>query len=242
MKKHYIVHILTTGLLWAANAPADVIWSGEQNLSGYFQYIDLNFDSQTDVELWYLVSVSDSLEYEGYSAALRAYVDDPLIDVSNRILVDASNGSDAALPFSTLISGTPDSSLEWKGGLFAEGRVGEWSTSSADTEWSGLLGETGEAYLGIAFDVGESTHYGWIHVTLGEVNPDYGFRDPITASWAYESTPDTPIVAGVIPEPSTGILTMVGSLSILLIARSRRHGKQHRIPRIPSASTPPEEW
>jgi hypothetical protein len=225
MKKHYIVQMLVTGLLWAATANADIVWSGGQNLSGYDeQYIDLNSDSLTDVTIWYLISTSDALSPEDYSGVLRVYVDNSRIDGSNQILVDSSNGQDAALPFGTVISGTPDSSLEWNSGRYASGRVSYWSTFSSepDTEWRGMLGETGEAYLGIAFDVGESTHYGWIHVILGEVDSWTGFKSPITASWAYESTPDTPIVAGVIPEPSTGILTMVGSLSILLIARSRR--------------------
>jgi hypothetical protein len=221
MKKHHLAHILTAGLLWAANAQADIVWSGEQNLSGYEQYIDLNSDSLTDVFLAYSITISDALYPENAGGVLRAYVDFVTLDGSNQILVNTSRDSDAAaLPYGTLISGTPDSSLEWISGRYVSGAVGEWS--SPGTEWSGLLGETDEAYLGIDFDVGESTHYGWIHVTLGEVNPDYGFKDPITASWAYESTPDTPIVAGVIPEPSTGILTMVGSVGLLLHARSRR--------------------
>ncbi len=46
----------------------------------------------------------------------------------------------------------------------------------------------------------------------------------------------------VVPEPSTGILTMVGSLGLLLYARSRRREKQLRRPRFPTASPPPEEW
>jgi hypothetical protein len=224
MKTNHIAQILAAGLLWGANAPADIVWSGEQNLSGYEQYIDLNSDSLPDVLVLYLVGVSDELNSDGADGILRAYIEGFGIDGGNRILVDASDGSDAALPYGTLISGSSDSSLEWESGLFASGRVSYWSTDAPepDTEWSGLLGETGEAYLGIAFDVDESTHYGWIHVILGAVDPDYGFENPITASWAYESTPDSPIVAGVIPEPSTGILTMVGSVGLLFVARSRR--------------------
>jgi hypothetical protein len=225
MKKHHIVQMLAAGLLWAVTANADIVWSGEQNLSGHYQYIDLNFDSLTDAMLGYSIIADAVLNPEGTNGYLSASVNGYNIDGSNRILVDASSGSDATLPYGTLISGNPDPSLEWgSGGLYFAGSVSSWSTypPEPDTEWSGLLGETGEAYLGIAFEIGESTHYGWIHVTLGEVDSWTGFKSPITASWAYESTPDTPIVAGVIPEPSTGILTMVGSLGLLLPARSRR--------------------
>jgi hypothetical protein len=225
MKKYHVAHILTAGLLWAANAPADIVWSGEQNLSGYEQYIDLNSDSLIDLALAYWIIIPDGFYPEGTSAVLKAQVDGFPVDGTSRILVEASNGQNAALPYGTLVSSTPDVSLEWKGGLYAEGSVSGWSTypPEPDTEWSGLLGETGEAYLGISFDIGDATHYGWVHVVLGEEDSlGTGFRDPVTASWAYESTPDTPIVAGVIPEPSTGILTMVGSIGLLFIARSRR--------------------
>jgi hypothetical protein len=232
MKTNHIAQILAAGLLWSANTPADVIWSGDQNLSnnyqtidvGFWLHIDMNADSQTDVSLAYSVYSEGLVGSEGYDGHLWAYVDDINASRSNRILVDASNNQDAALSQGSLISGTPDSSLEWKSGSYAAGRVSYWISSppSSDEEWRGLLGETGDVYLGIAFEAEGATHYGWVNVTLGEVNPDFGFETPIMASWAYESTPDTPIVAGVIPEPSTGILTMVGSLSILLIAHSRR--------------------
>lgn len=240
MKYRYACMLCVGWLAVATSVPADIIWSGEQNLSGYAQNIDLNSDSQTDVILSYYI-VANFGDYLGF---LWAYIDELHIDRSNRILVDASNSLDAALPFGTLVSGSPDSSLEWISGQYAAGRVSYWSTEppEPDTEWRGLLGETGDVYLGIDFEVEGSTHYGWINVTLGEKNPDLGFETPITASWAYETTPDTPIIAGVIPEPSTGVLTMVGSLSLLLLARSRRRGNLRRISRIPNASPPPEEW
>ncbi|MDF7799901.1 PEP-CTERM sorting domain-containing protein [Pontiellaceae bacterium B1224] len=212
----------------AASAPADVVWSGEQNLSGYEQYIDLNFDSQTDVVVYYQVHEGDVFDPDSYTAILMAYIENGETD---QILVDASNNRDAALPFGTLISDTPDAPREWIGGKnVVSGRVGDWylNPPEPNTGWNGMLGETGEAYLGIAFDIDSSTHFGWVHVVLGENNPEYGFKDPITASWAYESTANTPISAGVIPEPSTGILAMIGSLALLFHARSRRRGKQGR--------------
>jgi hypothetical protein len=226
MKTHYIAQILAAGVLWAGTALADIVWSGEQNLTVDYSwlYIDLNSDSLTDAMVWYQVFVDDASYIGGTSGVLRVYTQNWGLDGANQILVDASNSQNSALPYGTLISGSPDSSLEWKSGLYASGRVSLWSNSSPEpeTEWSGMLGETGEAYQGIAFDIEGSTHYGWIHVTLGEVDPNYGLESPIIASWAYESTPDTPIIAGVIPEPSTGILTMVGSVGLLFVARSRR--------------------
>jgi len=248
MYKHYICQILAVGLLWSSNAVADVVWSGEQNLYVPYNYerqlIDLNSDSLTDALLLHYLVSPDVYPPIGTNGVLRAYADDSRIDGSNQILAAVSDGQDVALPYGTLISGTPDASLEWKSGRDASGLVSSWSTTipEPDTEWNGLLGQTGEAYVGIAFDVGESTHYGWIRVALGEVDPFTGFKSPILSSWAYESTPDTPIIAGAIPEPSTGILTLVGSLGLLLVARSRRRENKPILPRLPGASTPPDKW
>jgi hypothetical protein len=207
-----------------------MVWSGEQNLSGYAQYIDLNSDSLIDVVVRYTITADNWVFPPAYSGFLNAEVDGAPIDGSNRILVDPSIDLEAALPYGTLISGTPNTSHEWKSGMFAAALVSEWATDlpEPDTEWRGLFGENGNTYIGISFDVGESTHYGWINIALGPEGL-HGFETPITTSWAYESTPDTAIVAGAIPEPSTGVLTMVGSLSLLFLARSRRRGRSWRI-------------
>ena len=244
MKYHYSCMICAGWLAAATSIPADIVWSGEQNLSGREQLIDLNSDSQIDVALAYEITANTSIFPAHYSGFLQAFVDVPGIVASNRILVDSSDGLDAALPFGTLISSTPGSTYEWKSGLYAYGGVSEWS-SPPDTEWNGLLGVNGNTYIGIEFEIEGSIHYAWVNIALGPEGL-HGFETPITTSWAYESTPDTPIIAGAIPEPSTGILTVGGSLSLLLLARSRRRAKQGCAPiagcRVPKASTTPEEW
>jgi hypothetical protein len=244
MKHHYACMICAGWLAAAASIPADIVWSGEQNLSGQAQYIDLNFDSLVDVLLVYSEVSNASVFPTTYGGFLSARIDGPSVDGSNRILIDPSRELNAPLPFGTLISGTPGSTYEWKSGLYASGGVSEWS-SPPDTEWRGPLGENGNTYIGIEFEIEGSTHYAWVNIALGEEGPQ-GFEMPVTTSWAYESTPDTAIIAGAIPEPSTGILTVGGSLSLLFLARSRRRTKQRCAPiagcRIPKASTTPEEW
>jgi hypothetical protein len=211
----------------AASTPADIVWSGEQNLSGQAQYIDLNSDSLVDVLLEYAESSNASLFPTTYRGFLNASIDGYGVDGSNRILIDPSSELDAPLPFGTLISGTPDSTYEWKSGLYESGFVSQWSIP-ADTEWRGLLGENGNTYIGIEFEIEGSIHYAWVNIALGEEGPQ-GFEMPVTTSWAYESTPNSAIIAGAIPEPSTGILTVGGSLSLLFLARSRRRGRSWRI-------------
>ena len=227
--------ILCAGwLALAINSTADIIWSGEQNLSGYEQNIDLNSDALIDAILVYQITANNTIIPTAYSGFLDALVDGVNIDGSNRILVDPSTGLEATLPFGSLIAGTPAPPYEWEGGTgwYFAGRVSEWSTlpPDSDTEWRGLLGENGNTYIGISFDVEGATHYAWVNIALGPEGP-HGFEMPITTSWAYESTPDTPIVAGAIPEPSTGILTMLGSLGLIQLARSRHRRQQSHAPK-----------
>lgn len=57
------------------------------------------------------------------------------------------------------------------------------------------------AYLGVEFKIGEDTHYGWI-----EVDTPFLAGGGVIKAFAYESEPGVPIIAGVIPEPSSALL------------------------------------
>lgn len=68
-------------------------------------------------------------------------------------------------------------------------------------------------YVAVRFKRNGEWHYGWVQVTswldsMGFIN-----------GWAYESEPNTPIVIGVIPEPSSLLLAMC---SVALFFRRRR--------------------
>lgn len=86
------------------------------------------------------------------------------------------------------------------------------------------------AYIGVEFMAADGIHYGWIKYTgfsvyqfpvfgpngelLGYVN---GVNEPggVVNQWAYESTPNTPIFAGALPEPSRTMLLLLGIFSLL---------------------------
>ena len=71
------------------------------------------------------------------------------------------------------------------------------------------------AYFGLQFDIDGETHYGWVHLE----NSIYGVQATIH-EWAYESTPDTGLSAGVIPEPAT-MLLLLGGLGVLALHMKR---------------------
>jgi hypothetical protein len=74
---------------------------------------------------------------------------------------------------------------------------------------TGKYGEFYEShgYVGLEFDSEDGTHYGWLEIeglTHSSSIRIYG--------WAYESTSGVGIVAGAIPEPSSGILFTIGAI------------------------------
>ena len=74
---------------------------------------------------------------------------------------------------------------------------------------------SGPTYAGIRIDVGGELYYGWIHIqNLGGSN--WGQ----ISDWAYETRPDTSILAGEVPEPSCLSLCFFGIL-LLIVHRSR---------------------
>ncbi len=73
-------------------------------------------------------------------------------------------------------------------------------------------------YLGVEFQIAGETHYGWIGILPGE---DFAIRMDIV-DWAYETSPNTPLLAGQIPEPAAPILLAAG---LLLAAGFRRRSE-----------------
>ena len=92
------------------------------------------------------------------------------------------------------------------------GRAGQfWNTPAAwGPPWD-LRSPPGlRTYIGIEFEIDPASRYGWI-----EVQGHWSYPYAMVLGWAYESTPNTPILAGAIPEPSTFMLLGISSLVVL---------------------------
>jgi len=114
------------------------------------------------------------------------------------------------LEYGTQIDDAPESPGVWEGAgttpAFAScmnvGCIGLWLYPNAD------------AYFGLRFDIDGETHYGWVHV----INT-YGISGEVV-EWGYELLPDTGLLAGVVPEPST-VLLFLGGVGILAFRRQQ---------------------
>jgi hypothetical protein len=77
------------------------------------------------------------------------------------------------------------------------------------------------SYFGFRFvnEAGGTTHYGWAQLSAGTSG---GFPASIVA-YAFESTPNTAIQAGVVPEPGTYAMMLAGLAAVGgLVARRRK--------------------
>jgi len=69
------------------------------------------------------------------------------------------------------------------------------------------------AYLGIEFLGDAGTHYGWIHIQ------EFAGLGGWFYEYAYEDTPGASLIAGVIPEPSSVLLLLLGGACLLSLRR-----------------------
>lgn len=83
---------------------------------------------------------------------------------------------------------------------------------------------TAPQFAGIQLDIGGETHFGWVRLKTEPVDLDTGSGiAPLTGTifdWAYESIPNTPIIAGV-PEPSSLALLAAGAGALCSMYRRR---------------------
>jgi hypothetical protein len=225
-----IAALLDFGSLTTLNLRAEVIYGrpdGSMTLGGP---VDLNDDGAIDFH--FDGSTGCTLSIPGHcwsSYTINGFNDPYDWDQGfngNGLLV---KGSFAA----PLLQGTPVSAnvsgVEWLdgfGSLYIEGL-----TFDTDTLFNPRPEGPRFGYLGARFSAADGTHYGWMRVLLEPwwqpplQSGDYVFhlqRWPEVFDWAYESTPNTPIVAGAVPEPGS-----IAFVFVALLVASLRAGRRH---------------
>ncbi|MEI7937762.1 MAG: hypothetical protein WCK27_13825 [Verrucomicrobiota bacterium] len=76
-----------------------------------------------------------------------------------------------------------------------------------------------DAYAGLKLNFGGSTYYGWLQVH------NFGANFGQLIDWAYQTSPNTPILAGAVPEPSAEALIILAG-GLILLGRKRDHWRK----------------
>lgn len=90
----------------------------------------------------------------------------------------------------------------------------------------GYFSRNDSGLVGIRFQRSGQSHYGWVRVKLADTNNN-GFVNQLTVvEWAYENDPNTALLAGVVPVPEPGTLSLsllaMGSAGVIALRRRRQ--------------------
>ena len=160
--------------------------------------IDINNDHISDFNLFSSDGIGINLE--------------PL---NNSSILTDKNGYIYSFAQGSTISSDMNPVFVWQGPNSPDGSP--TIVASVDIGSVGYFKDSTDAYAGIQVEIDGQLHYGWMHIknqfsNIGEIS-----------DWAYENNPNTPILAGSIPEPSSIALFAVGAGAMSLwIKRKKR--------------------
>jgi len=131
---------------------------------------------------------------------------------NNRVVVDGSFLV-GALNQGEQISSSLNPVYQWYGG---NATLGAQAIFDGQYFYAGNFSAK-DAFIGLEFQAGGNNYFGWMEVTN-----DFNIAAGQVIGWAYETIPNTPILAGQVPEPSSVALFILGGAAMLCRSSRRR--------------------
>lgn len=203
---------LVSGLSLAADraAEAGIVYSGPQSIEvnsvNQSYGLDLNGDSNTDFTIAWASS--------GFMGDITS--ETPGAGAGNSVIIDGLFA--AALGAGDLIDGAA---------TFGAGQQTLGTSDGKDpaVTTGNFPNAPGDTYLGLKFDIGGQTHFGW--ALIDDVVTVNGHQSLTIEGWAYESSAGMGIKAGAtsspaVPEPASLLQLALGAAGAAGLTASRR--------------------
>lgn len=184
--------VLASAIAGVTDAQAGVVYTDENpdfaGAVGSQYFLDLNNDGTDEFRIW-------------HNGSSNLYIS-PLGALNN---VLGSGGATFAYPFA-LTSGTAISASA--GTFFNNGFSGGFQSLNYGSCSFGNFCSVTDTYIGLQFDIGGNTHYGWVRLDVNASGSVWSVKD-----YAYEDVANAAINAGamgVVPVLADTALTIVG--------------------------------
>jgi hypothetical protein len=220
IERRFAGYAVTSGAILAAAGQADagIVYSGIRDVPvGNQQTVNLNVNDTgplADTVTDYIFKHLNVINGLNQTITLET-----IPQGSNKVVT--SGGFAAALDMGAIIS-----SADTLGGgtlTMAQYKYKLNSLQSSSGPWRGADNK----YLGLYFEIpGDGFHFGWARLSVSAAPTTTA--EATIHDWAYETTPDTAILAGAtsVPEPSSltlGVLAL-GAVGVAALVRSRARG------------------
>lgn len=176
----------------------------------------LDLDQNGALDFWFSVGTLLNPPIEGIPETRTPLLDTFAFNLNDYLMSDA--GRILLKPAGFIFGNATTGGEAW-----GHGDAPQLISLAAGANWEQFSGEPAEAFLGVRFRAAGTRHLGWIRfrVPTGDLDEQGLPPFPVIVDWAYETRPDTLIVAGVVPEPSTLWLLAAGAAALLF--RKRKH-------------------
>jgi len=219
-------------------AEAGIVYSGPLNISAVSNtYSPFDLDNDGNEDVVFIFGQDTGTSPIGFGVAVRPLDLNVVPGGTSRagIIVDGTittPAKDAAANLSSGFTiGDTLTSHSWNSStpnFGASAKIQNWNPNNGQPFEGNFAGAL-DKFIGFRLHLSsnEDLVYGWVRVSVVANLNDYPANgDVIIHDWAYQSTPDTPIIAGNVPEPTSLAIFALGGAGVAAWKRRRKAAAQ----------------